>query len=459
MLPPPGLPSLDEPDCIYRFLADRPPSGYQRGVPGQPAQDGNGGRCSQLPQPEGAPEPDFGSPVAQHLDKPHLGGLAQGIETIGELDLFRQRLGCLPPDRRWGQVAQAIDKAQAAFAGWRLVPPPGRGEVVRRLGALLREHKRDLAALVTVEVGKIPSEDAGEVQEMIDMRDLAVGLSRQLYGLTLASERRQHRMTEAWHPLGVVGVITSFNFPVAVWAWNAAVALVSGDPVVWKPSEKTVLTALACQALVERAASTTGAPTGLSQVVLGGPEVGQALVDHTSVALVSATGSTAMGRTIGPRVASRFGRCLLELGGNNAAIVAPSADLDLAVPAIVFAAAGTAGQRCTSLRRLIVHRSRYDEVVTRLAAAYGTLSLGNPRPSPGTVPPSTDCRRPSSPTICGRRSDSSRPPARTAGSPTSTSVLRAPRLAGPSAARRTQAAAARPARTRGRHTCAAKPPP
>jgi aldehyde dehydrogenase (NAD+) len=283
-----------------------------------------------------------------------------------------------------GQVSVAIDKAQAAFAGWRLVPPPERGEVVRRLGALLREHKCDLAALVTLEAGKIPTEAAGEVQEMVDMCDLAVGLSRQLYGLTLASERRQHRMTETWHPLGVVGVITSFNFPVAVWAWNAAVALVCGDPVVWKPSEKTVLTALACQALVERAASTAGAPTGLSQVVLGGPEAGQALVDHTSVALVSATGSTAMGRTVGPRVASRFGRCLLELGGNNAAIVAPSADLDVAVPAIVFAAAGTAGQRCTTLRRLIVHRSRYDEVVTRVAAAYGTLSVGNPT-DPGVL--------------------------------------------------------------------------
>lgn len=256
--------------------------------------------------------------------------------------------------------------------------------MVRRLGQLLRDHKGDLAELVTLEAGKIPAEARGEVQEMIDMCDLAVGLSRQIYGLTVASERPDHRMTEVWQPLGVVAVITSFNFPVAVWAWNAALALVCGDPVIWKPSEKTVLTALACQALVERAAAAAEAPVGVSQVLLGGAEVGQALVDHPGVALVSATGSTAMGRVVGPRVAARFGRSLLELGGNNAAVVAPSADLTLAAPALVFAAAGTAGQRCTTLRRLIVHHSRHDEVLSRLVGAYQTLRVGNPR-DPGVL--------------------------------------------------------------------------
>ncbi|MDQ1393407.1 MAG: aldehyde dehydrogenase [Acidimicrobiaceae bacterium] len=290
------------------------------------------------------------------------------------------------------EVDRAVERANAAFRSWRLTPPPRRGELVRRLGALLRQHQDDLAELVTLEAGKVSGEAQGEVQEMIDMCDLAVGLSRQLYGLTLASERPDHRMTEVWQPLGVCAVITSFNFPVAVWAWNAAVALVCGDPVIWKPSEKTVLTALACQSLVAQAAAGMGAPPALSQVVVGGPEVGEALVDHPGVALVSATGSTAMGRAVGPRVAARFGRCLLELGGNNAAIVAPSADIDLAVRGIVFAAAGTAGQRCTTLRRLIVHQSRYDEVVSRLAGAYQTLRVGNPRNAGVLVGPLIDGR-------------------------------------------------------------------
>ena len=275
-------------------------------------------------------------------------------------------------------VDAAVARATGAFQVWRTVPAPRRGELVRVLGQLLREHKSELAGLVTLEAGKIRSEARGEVQEMIDMCDFAVGLSRQLYGLTLASERPEHRMMEVWHPLGVCSVITSFNFPVAVWAWNAALALVCGDPVIWKPSEKTTLTALAAQALASRAAAEVGAPDGLVQLLVGGPELGQALVDHREVALVSATGSTSMGRVVGPRVAGRFGRCLLELGGNNAAIVAPSADLDLAVRAVVFAAAGTAGQRCTSLRRLFVHSSVVDEVSRRLAAAYRSLPVGNP---------------------------------------------------------------------------------
>jgi aldehyde dehydrogenase (NAD+) len=283
------------------------------------------------------------------------------------------------------ETASAIDRAREAFLAWRLVPAPRRGELVRRLGALLREHKDDLGMLVSIEAGKIISEGQGEVQEMIDICDFAVGQSRQLYGRTIASERPGHRMMETWHPLGVVGVITAFNFPVAVWAWNAALALVCGDPVIWKPSEKTPLTALAVDALFREAvADFDDAPEDLSQVVLGGMAVGEALVDHHDVALISATGSTRMGAAIGPRVAARFGRCLLELGGNNAMVVAPSADLGLAVRAIVFAAAGTAGQRCTSLRRLIVHESIRDEVERRVSDAFASLPIGNPL-EPGTL--------------------------------------------------------------------------
>src|SRR3984885_13375268 len=276
------------------------------------------------------------------------------------------------------EVDATLTAAREAFETWREVPAPARGQLVRELGGLLREHKADLGALVSIEAGKIRSEGLGEVQEMIDICDLAVGLSRQLFGLTIASERPGHRMMEQWHPLGVVGVISAFNFPVAVWSWNAALALVCGDPVVWKPSEKTVLTALACQALLAQAASRVGAPEGVSALVFGGPEAGEALVADDRVALVSATGSTRMGRAVAPVVAGRFGRLLLELGGNNAAIVAPSADLDLTVRGIVFSAAGTAGQRCTTLRRVIAHSSIADELTGRLAAAYRTLPIGSP---------------------------------------------------------------------------------
>ncbi|MEV0945995.1 aldehyde dehydrogenase family protein [Rhodococcus sp. NPDC049939] len=275
-------------------------------------------------------------------------------------------------------VDRAIAAAHETFVQWRSVPAPQRGAVVRRLGQLLTEHKADLAELVTLEAGKIPSEALGEVQEMIDICEFAVGLSRQLYGKTMASERPGHRLMETWHPLGVVGVISAFNFPVAVWSWNTALALVCGDTVVWKPSDRTPLTATACDALLARAARDVGAPAGIHMLVQGAADVGERLVDDSRVALVSATGSVRMGRTVGPRVAARFGRCLLELGGNNAAIVTPSADLDLAVRGIVFSAAGTAGQRCTSLRRLIVHNSVADEVVERVAAAYGQLKIGNP---------------------------------------------------------------------------------
>ena len=253
-----------------------------------------------------------------------------------------------------------------------------RGELIRRFAVALREQQDDLARLVQIEAGKIESEALGEVQEMIDICDFAVGLSRQLHGLTIASERPGHRLMEQWLPLGPVGVISAFNFPVAVWSWNAALAVVCGNSVIWKPSELTPLTALATQALFERAAAQVDAPAHLSQVLLGDATVGAALVAHPGVPLISATGSTGMGAKVAPIVAARFGRTILELGGNNAAIVAPSAQLDLAVRGIVFSAAGTAGQRCTSLRRLIVHRSIVDEVVAKVSTAFGSLPIGSP---------------------------------------------------------------------------------
>ena len=284
-----------------------------------------------------------------------------------------------------GNAAEAAERAARAFLEWRTVPAPRRGELVRLLGEELRAAREPLARLVTLESGKIVQEGLGEVQEMIDICDFAVGLSRQLYGLTIASERPDHRMIEQWHPLGPVLVISAFNFPVAVWAWNAALALVCGDPVIWKPSEKTPLCAEAVMALVRRALDRFGdAPDGLVQLVQGGRDIGEALVDDPRIALVSATGSTAMGRAVGPRVAQRFGRVLLELGGNNAMIVAPTADLELASRAILFSAAGTAGQRCTTLRRLIVHESIGDELVSRLRALFAQAKVGDPR-EPGTL--------------------------------------------------------------------------
>jgi aldehyde dehydrogenase (NAD+) len=276
-------------------------------------------------------------------------------------------------------VGKKIGRAEEAFTAWRQVPAARRGELIRVFGEELRAHKEELGRLVSIEAGKIVQEGLGEVQEMIDICDFAVGLSRQLYGLTIASERPGHRMMETWHPLGVVGVISAFNFPVAVWSWNFALAIVSGDSVVWKPSDKTPLTALACASVFAKAMKRFGdAPKGLLEVVFGGKAVGEALVDDRRVALISATGSTRMGREVGPRVMERFGRVLLELGGNNGMIVCPSADLELAVRAITFSAVGTAGQRCTSLRRLVVHEKIYDQLVPRLKKIYGGVAIGNP---------------------------------------------------------------------------------
>ncbi|MGE5513368.1 MAG: aldehyde dehydrogenase family protein [Bacteroidota bacterium] len=282
-------------------------------------------------------------------------------------------------DRSPQEVAATIERANKAYLAWRMVPPPKRGELVRLLGEELRAGREDLGRLVSLEAGKITQEGIGEVQEMIDICDFAVGLSRQLYGKVIASERPMHKMLESWHPLGVCGIITAFNFPVAVWSWNATLALVCGNALIWKPSEKTPLTALAVQSLFERACRRFGsAPDGLSSVVIGGSEVGKALVEDARVPLISATGSTRMGREVAPRVAARFGRSILELGGNNGMLVAPSADLKMAVRAIAFAAVGTAGQRCTTLRRLFVHDDAYASLVPALKRVYGSLPIGSP---------------------------------------------------------------------------------
>ncbi len=323
-------------------------------------------------------------------------GVAPALYTGGSLASFTpvtgEEIARLPVSDA-AATAAAIARAQTAFRAWRLVPAPRRGELIRLLGEELRNAKADLGRLVSIEAGKILSEGLGEVQEMIDICDFAVGLSRQLYGLTIATEHSGHRMMEVWHPLGVVGVITAFNFPVAVWSWNTALALVCGNAVIWKPSEKTPLTALASQAILERALARFGdAPEGLSQVLIGGPEAGEALVTDPKVALVSATGSTRMGRIVGPKVAARFGRTILELGGNNAGIVTPSAQLDMALRAIAFGAIGTAGQRCTSMRRLFVHESVYDALLPRLRKAYASVSVGNPLSSGALVGPLIDAR-------------------------------------------------------------------
>lgn len=289
------------------------------------------------------------------------------------------------------ELTQKLERAQAAFLAMRVIPAPKRGEWIRLLSEELRAHKDALGELVSIESGKIREEGRGEVQEMIDICDFAVGLSRQLHGLTIASERPLHRMIEQWHPLGPVAVISAFNFPVAVWSWNFALAVVCGDPVIWKPSEKTPLCAIACQALWEHAiASAEGVPAEISQLAIGGRETGETLARDPRIALVSATGSCAMGRALAPVVAARFGKCLLELGGNNAMIVSDAADLGLATRAIVFSAVGTAGQRCTSLRRLIVHEQVADALTERLVASYRSLPIGSPLEAGKLVGPLID---------------------------------------------------------------------
>lgn len=320
----------------------------------------------------------------------NAGDLEGGTLTVRS-PIDGARLACVR-ETAPAEIGRVVAKSQAAFRAWREVPAPRRGELVRLLGEELRAAKEALGALVTLEAGKIVSEGQGEVQEMIDICDFAVGLSRQLYGRTIASERPGHRMSETWHPMGPCGVITAFNFPVAVWSWNAALALVCGDPVIWKPSEKTPLTAMAAMKVMARALERFGgdAPEGLVQLAVGGADVGEALASSREVPVISATGSTRMGSIVGPRVTARFGRPILELGGNNAMIVAPSANLELAVRAIVFSAVGTAGQRCTSLRRLIVHRSIREELAGRLVGAYSALTVGDPRDEGVLVGPLID---------------------------------------------------------------------
>lgn len=328
--------------------------------------------------------------LPNHLLPESINGTRAGVAIGGSYQLGAGEVfdPCSPIDGKstgkcgaasTDEVAKAVAAAHEAFLKWRTVPAPIRGQLVLRIGELARENKADLAKLVTLEAGKTPSEAEGEVQEWIDVCDFAVGLSRQLYGLTIASERPEHQLLEQWHPLGVVGVISAFNFPCAVWAWNAMIALVCGDAIVWKPSEQTPLIALACHEMVVRAAATMDeAPAELSCVVSGGADVGAALAANKNLPLVSATGSIPMGRKVAAVVGERLGKSLLELGGNNAMIVTPTADLDLAVRGIVFAAVGTAGQRCTSLRRMIVHESIVDDLVGRLTKAYATLPIGDP---------------------------------------------------------------------------------
>jgi len=319
---------------------------------------------------------DMSQQIAAIMEQLNLAGQSGELAVNSPID--GSSLGSAPMDTA-EQLEAKIENAAQAFEAWRTVPAPRRGELIRLFGEELRANKEPLGALVTLECGKLLQEGLGEVQEMIDICDFAVGLSRQLYGLTMPSERPGHKMNETWQPLGPVAVISAFNFPVAVWAWNSALACVCGDPVIWKPSEKTPLTALACIELFNRAAARFGdAPDNLMQVVIGAADTGDQLIRDPRMALVSATGSTRMGREVGPVVAQRFGKCLLELGGNNAMIVAPSADLDMTVRAVLFSAVGTCGQRCTTLRRLIVHEDIRDELVERLRKAYTQIPIGNP---------------------------------------------------------------------------------
>ena len=285
---------------------------------------------------------------------------------------------------------KVIQEAQEAFKTWRLLPAPQRGEIVRQLGDELRKYKQQLGSLVSYEMGKSLQEGLGEVQEMIDICDFAVGLSRQLYGLTMHSERPSHRMYEQWHPLGIVGIISAFNFPVAVWSWNAAIAWVCGDVCVWKPSEKAPISAIACQKIAQRVFEQNGIHPGVCGLVIGDANIGKKLTADTRVPLISATGSTRMGKSVGEVVGARLGKTILELGGNNAIIISEHADLNIVIPGAVFGAVGTAGQRCTSTRRLIIHDSIYEEVKKRLAKAYSQLRIGDPLDENNHVGPLID---------------------------------------------------------------------
>jgi aldehyde dehydrogenase (NAD+) len=285
---------------------------------------------------------------------------------------------------------KVVGAAQAAFKTWRTMPAPKRGEIVRQFGDRLRAYKQELGMLVSYEMGKSLQEGLGEVQEMIDICDFAVGLSRQLYGLTMHSERPGHRMYEQWHPIGIVGIVSAFNFPVAVWSWNSALAWVCGDVCIWKGSEKTPLCSIACQNVWNEVAAANDLPEGISCIVSGDYKVGELMTKDTRVPLISATGSSRMGRIVGAAVAERFGRSLLELGGNNAIIVTPNADLKIAIPGIVFGAVGTAGQRCTTTRRLIIHDSVYEELKAKLVSAYSQIRIGNPLDQNNHVGPLID---------------------------------------------------------------------
>jgi aldehyde dehydrogenase (NAD+) len=324
---------------------------------------------------------------ALHLD-PALLAAAHGLTARSPID--GAMLAQVPAVDGAG-ADEAIARAHSAWLRWRLVPPPHRGELVRRFGAALREHKQALGTLVTLETGKLLQEGLGEVQEMIDICDFAVGLSRQLHGLTIASERPDHRMMESWYPYGVCGIVSAFNFPVAVWAWNAALALVCGNAVAWKPSEKAPLSAFAAHALLRRTLDVFDPSLAdVTQLLTGDRTLGQKLVEHPAVRLISATGSTGMGRSVGEACARQFKRAILELGGNNAAIVCPSAALDLTLRAVVFAAVGTAGQRCTTMRRVFVHHSLHRAFVARLQAIYASVAVGDPRESGTLVGPLID---------------------------------------------------------------------
>ncbi|ATL48469.1 aldehyde dehydrogenase family protein [Chitinophaga caeni] len=316
-----------------------------------------------------------------------LQSTGQSIDSMSPVD-GKLIAGVQSADR--ASYDAAIESAQAAYLKWRAIPAPRRGEIVRQIGESLRKNKEALGRLVSFEMGKSLQEGFGEVQEMIDICDFAVGLSRQLHGLTMHSERPGHRMYEQWHPLGIVGIISAFNFPVAVWSWNSMLAWVCGNVCIWKPSEKTPLTAIACQKITAEVFAANDIPEGVSCLVIGGRDVGEWMAQDKRIPLVSATGSTRMGKSVAATVASRLGKSLLELGGNNAIIITPDADLDMSLIGAVFGAVGTAGQRCTSTRRLIIHEDVYDAFVSKLVNAYGQLRIGDPLDENNHVGPLID---------------------------------------------------------------------